>query len=133
MDIGLRVAAVHAFRGLPAAESLAAANKRIRNILKQADAATNGAFDPALSAQDEERALGERISAIKGEVEGSFANADYEGGLKKLAGLRPAVDAFFDKVLVMHEDEAIRKNRLALLAGLSNLFLGVADISRLQS
>lgn len=132
-DAVTRVRAVHAFRALPAAESLAAANKRIRNILKQAGGATNGAFDPGLSAQDEERALGERIAAIRSEVEGSFAKADYEGGLKKLAGLRPAVDAFFDKVLVMHDDEAIRRNRLALLAGLSNLFLGVADISRLQS
>jgi glycyl-tRNA synthetase beta chain len=132
-EVMKRLQALREFRKLPAAESLAAANKRIRNILKQAGGAANGAFDPDLSVQDEERTLGERVAAIKGEVETAFANTDYEGGLKKLAGLRPAVDAFFDKVLVMHEDEAIRKNRLALLAGLSNLFLGVADISRLQS
>jgi glycyl-tRNA synthetase beta chain len=132
-DAIARVRAVHEFRALPAAESLAAANKRIRNILRQAGAVPNGGFDPARAAQDEERALGVALAAIRSEVEESFARADYEGGLKKLAGLRPAVDAFFDKVLVMHDDEAIRRNRLALLAGLSNLFLGVADISRLQS
>lgn len=132
-DAARRIEAVRNFRRLAEAESLAAANKRIRNILKQAGGTTNGAFDPALAAQDEERVLGERVDAIKPDVELLFTKGDYEGGLKKLASLRPAVDAFFDKVLVMHEDEAIRKNRLALLTGLSDLFLGVADISRLQS
>ena len=132
-EIVKRLGALREFRRLPEAESLAAANKRIRNILKQAGTAPNGPFDPARAAQDEERVLGECVAAIKDEVERLFAQGDYERGLKKLAGLRPAVDAFFDKVLVMHEDEAIRKNRLALLTGLSDLFLGVADISRLQS
>ena len=84
-----------------------------------------------LFVQDEERELGERLRVLIPTVSDKLGARAYTTALKELAQLRPAVDAFFDKVMVMHEDAAIRANRLALLATLRELFLGVADLSRL--
>ena len=128
-----RLEALQAFRRLPEAEALAAANKRIRNILRQAGGAPADPVNPALLREDAERHLAEQVVARRAEVEPLFQHADYGTALKRLAALRPAVDAFFDKVMVMTDDAAVRNNRLALLNSLSELFLGAADISRLQS
>ncbi|TAM43635.1 MAG: glycine--tRNA ligase subunit beta [Gammaproteobacteria bacterium] len=128
-----RLEALQAFRRLPEAEALAAANKRIRNILRQAGGKPAAEVNPALLREDAEKHLAEQVAARRTEVEPLFHHADYGAALKRLASLRPAVDAFFDKVMVMTDDPAVRNNRLALLNNLSELFLGAADISRLQS
>jgi glycyl-tRNA synthetase beta chain len=127
-----RLKALQAFRALPQAEALAAANKRIRNILKQAGGATATTVDPALLREPAEQQLAQEVEALRGQVESLLNAGNYAAALRALASLRPAVDAFFDKVMVMVEDTALRQNRLALLASLSNLFLGAADISKLQ-
>jgi glycyl-tRNA synthetase beta chain len=127
-----RLKALKAFRRLPEAEALAAANKRIRNILKQAGGKPHDGVDASLLREDAERVLAEQVSARRAEVEPLFAKGEYEAALRRLASLRAPVDTFFDKVMVMAEDEALKRNRLALLNGLGNLFLGAADISRLQ-
>ena len=131
-DFDRRVRAVGAFRKLPEAESLAAANKRIANILKQAGNAPAGALNAAHLKEAAEQALAGKVSSVRAEVEPLFAARDYEGALKKLAALRSTVDAFFDKVMVMVDDVDVRNNRLCLLNDLRNLFLRVADVSRLQ-
>jgi len=128
-----RLKALQAFRALPQADALAAANKRIRNILKQAGATPVTAVDPALLREPAEQQLAQEVEALRAQVEALLNVGNYAAALKSLASLRPAVDAFFDKVMVMAEDTALRHNRLALLANLSNLFLGAADISKLQS
>lgn len=128
-----RLEALQAFRRLPEADALAAANKRIRNILRQAGGAPTIAVDPALLREEAERALAHEVSARRAEVEPLFAAGDYAAALKRLAALRGPVDLFFDEVMVMADDEALKRNRLALLESLSRLFLGAADISRLQS
>ncbi len=128
-----RLEALQAFRRLPEAEALAAANKRIRNILRQAGGAPATTVNPALLYEDAEKNLAEQVAARRTEVEPLFHAGDYGVALRRLASLRPAVDAFFDKVMVMTDDAAVRNNRLALLNNLSELFLGAADISRLQS
>jgi glycyl-tRNA synthetase beta chain len=128
-----RLEALQAFRRLPEAEALAAANKRIRNILRQAGGAPKNPVNPDLLREDAERLLSEQVAARRAEVEPLYARGDYREALKRLAALRGAVDTFFDQVMVMAEDEALKRNRLALLDGLGNLFLGAADISRLQS
>jgi glycyl-tRNA synthetase beta chain len=127
-----RLEALQAFRKLPEAEALAAANKRIRNILRQAGGAPTAPVNGALLREEAEQRLAEQVAARRAEVEPLFAAGNYAEALKRLAGLRASVDTFFDKVMVMAEDEALRRNRLALLNGLSELFLGAADISRLQ-
>jgi glycyl-tRNA synthetase beta chain len=127
-----RLKALQAFRALPQAEALAAANKRIRNILKQAGGAPATTVDPALLREPAEQQLAQEVDALRAQVQPLFSAGDYAAALKALASLRPAVDGFFDKVMVMAEDMALRHNRLALLANLSNLFLGAADISKLQ-
>jgi glycyl-tRNA synthetase beta chain len=132
-DLVPRLKALQAFRALPEAEALAAANKRIRNILRQAGNPATGNVDPALLKEPAEQHLARELDARRAEVEPLFARADYSGALKRLAALRPAVDAFFDQVLVMAEDAQVKHNRLALLSSLSQLFLGAADISRLQT
>jgi glycyl-tRNA synthetase beta chain len=131
-EVVSRVKAVIAFGALPEAPALAAANKRIRNILKKAQAA-DGALDPALMAEPAETALHAALLAQEPLVEASFARGDYAGALRSLAGTRAAVDAFFDTVLVNAEDAALRSNRLALLARLQRLMNRVADISTLSS
>jgi glycyl-tRNA synthetase beta chain len=117
---------------LPEDQRLAAANKRIRNILRQSEGAAPGAVEPSLLTEAAERALADAMGALSTEVESLFDQGDYEPALTRLAGLRVPVDAFFDEVMVMAEDEALRRNRLALLSELSALFLRAADLSRLQ-
>ncbi len=128
-----RLRALQLFRRLPEAEALASANKRIRNILRQAGGAPGDSVNPALLQEESEIRLARQVEALRGEVTPLFDAGDYTQALSLLAGLRAVVDEFFDKVMVMVEDAPVRANRLALLKDLSNLFLGVADISRLQS
>jgi glycyl-tRNA synthetase beta chain len=132
-DFDRRLHAVIQFGNFPEAEALAAANKRIRNILKKAECDIPSTVDTNLFQQDEERELNERINAMATRVLPLLEGRDYEGTLRALSELRDTVDTFFDEVMVMDEDPAVRGNRLALLNGLANLFLEVADVSHLQS
>jgi glycyl-tRNA synthetase beta chain len=127
-----RLRALQGFRALPQAEALAAANKRIRNILKQAGGVPVTMIDQALLREPAEQQLAQEVEALRVQVEALLNEGNYVVALQALASLRPAVDAFFDQVMVMVEEKALRHNRLALLADLSNLFLGAADISKLQ-
>jgi glycyl-tRNA synthetase beta chain len=131
-DFELRVQAVSSFRALPEAEALAAANKRIGNILKKAGGEIPAAVDTARFELDAERTLHEQIEQMAETIAPMAAADGYAAMLKALSGLRPAVDSFFDEVMVMADDPAVRDNRLALLAGLQALFLRVADVSVLQ-
>ncbi len=134
-DFDRRVRAVNYFLTLPEAESLAAANKRISNILRQAEEKglkVADTIDESKLSETAERALADKISSISQQVIPLFDKRDYETALSKLAGLRETVDSFFDDVMVMVEDEALRDNRLALLNKLRGLFLRVADLSHLQ-
>ena len=135
LDFAMRVRAVEAFRGLPEAESLSAANKRIRNILRQAEQGTidvPGAVDDALLRADAERSLSSMLDGIEPRVRTMLDAGEYTGALASLAGLRDDVDRFFDTVKVMDDDERLRGNRLALLARIGALFMETADISVLQ-
>ncbi|HSB95959.1 MAG TPA: glycine--tRNA ligase subunit beta, partial [Spongiibacteraceae bacterium] len=132
LDINQRVQAVHRFSQLPEASALASANKRVSNILaKQAGAVALPAAQTALLSEAAEQELAKQIAAQEKIVQPLFAARKYREGLEQLASLRGAVDAFFDGVMVMTDDEAVRNNRLALLSQLRNLFLEVADISLL--
>ena len=131
-DLDRRVQAVQRFRTLPEAASLAAANKRIRNILRQAGDETGTEVRADELREDAERELLAALAEAEGEVESLFEDGRYTPALTRLAALREPVDAFFDTTLVMAEDENLRRNRLALLARLSALFLRTADLSRLQ-
>jgi glycyl-tRNA synthetase beta chain len=128
-----RLEAIGKFRAAPEGQALAAANKRIRNILRQAGDKAGIEVNPALLREDAEQRLARAVQTLGAEVTPLFDAGDYAGALKRLAALRPAVDEFFDKVMVMVEDRPLRENRLALLSGLAGLFLNVGDISRLQS
>lgn len=132
LDFDRRVRAVSAFRERPEAASLAAANKRIRNILKKIETAPPAQIQTSLLHEQAEKALAERLGALSTEVIPLMERGLYGDALNRLANLREPVDAFFDQVLVMAEDAALRDNRLALLNQLSELFLKVADFSRLQ-
>jgi len=132
LDFQRRVQAVNAFLDLPEASALAAANKRIANILRQAGATGHGAVDPALLKLPAEIALDGRIGELRGAVASLSQAGNYTAALEKLAALRGPVDAFFDQVLVMDPDPAIKANRLALLASLSALFLHTADLALIQ-
>ena len=123
--------AVIGFQQLPEAEALAIANKRISNILKKAGDRPLPEPDPELFQQLEESRLNDQIQTMSEQISSSLSQGDYEATLKDLATLREPVDAFFDHVMVMTDDEAIKTNRLALLARLQHLFLQVADISHL--
>ena len=131
-DFEMRIRAVSAFRAMPEAQSLAAANKRIRNILKQveedipAEVAADQLVEPA------EQTLYRQLASLSEQVTPLFDAGEYTPALQRLAGLREAVDGFFDKVMVMTDDEKLRRNRLALLTRLNGLFLRAADFSRLQ-
>ncbi len=129
-QIPARVAAVGAFRQLPEAESLAAANKRIGNLLKKADEVPDS-FDPAVLHEAAEQRLAEQIRQLEPVVAAHLAEADFTQALSALAGSRDAVDTFFNDVMVMAEDPAVRANRLALLATLHRLMNQVADLGRL--
>ena len=128
-----RLEALKKFRALPQAEALAAANKRIRNILRQAGGVPALEVNVNQLSEPAERKLSEAVQKLERRVAPLIKAGNYTETLKHLAGLRPVVDEFFDKVMVMVDDAAVRHNRLALLNRLSNLFLHVADISRLQS
>jgi glycyl-tRNA synthetase beta chain len=130
-----RLHALQAFRVLPEAKTLAAANKRIGNILRQAggNPADYEKSNPELFEHFAEKALGEAVLSLHNEVIQTFGAGDYTDGLKRLARLGPYVDRFFDEVMVMADDIPVRNNRLALLNELRDLFLWVADISKLQS
>ena len=129
-DFNLRVLAVGEFLRLPEADSLVTANKRISNILRQAQYTADSAIDEALLLEKTEQGLYKQMHA-SGVVEHG-ASGDYIARLTALAGLRDYVDAFFDEVMVMCDDVALKNNRLALLNELRQLFLATADISRLQ-
>jgi len=122
--------AVRAFSALPEAESLAAANKRIGNILKQADAVPSQ-FDAALMVLPEEKRLASTFHKMKPDVESAFHKLDYTGALRALASLKEPVDAFFDKVMVMDKDPRVRANRIAFLGTLHGTMNRIADLSRL--
>ena len=130
-DFDARVRAVSHFRTLDSAEALAAANKRVSNILAKADAAI-GEINLTACVEPAEKALAEEVLALRTEVQPLIAKGDYTAVLDKLANLRAPVDNFFDNVMVNAEDPALRQNRLAILNTLQGLFLQVADISVLQ-
>ena len=130
-DFDARVHAVSHFRTLDSAEALAAANKRVSNILAKADAAI-GEINLTACVEPAEKALAEAVLALRTEVQPLIAKGDYTAVLDKLANLRVPVDSFFDNVMVNAEDPALRQNRLAILNTLQDLFLQVADISVLQ-
>ena len=130
-DFDARVRAVSHFRTLDSAEALAAANKRVSNILAKADAAI-GEINLTACVEPAEKVLAEAVLALRTEVQPLIAQGDYTAVLDKLANLRAPVDSFFDNVMVNAEDPALRQNRLAILSTLQGLFLQVADISVLQ-
>ena len=130
-DFDARVRAVSHFRTLDSAEALAAANKRVSNILAKADAAI-GEINLTACVEPAEKNLAEAVLALRTEVQPLIAQGDYTAVLDKLANLRAPVDSFFDNVMVNAEDPALRQNRLAILNTLQGLFLQVADISVLQ-
>lgn len=129
LDFDARVRAIKEFATLPEASELAAANKRISNILKKTELSSLTDVDESLLQDDAEKQLSEAINKIETECLELFFAGDYEQGLKLLATLRDSVDGFFDNVMVMAEDENVRNNRLSLLKKLQDLFLRVADIS----
>ncbi|MGM0632966.1 MAG: glycine--tRNA ligase subunit beta [Pseudomonadota bacterium] len=132
LDFDRRVRAVKRFNDLPEAEALAAANKRVANILQKEEAGVGNTVDDDLLQEDAEKTLAADVRSLKARVEPLFGTGDYTTGLETLAGIREPVDRFFDEVLVMCEDEALRNNRLALLSALRQLFLQAADISCLH-
>lgn len=132
LDFDQRMKAVSHFRSLPEAESLAAANKRIQNILRQAGAAGTGQLDSARLDGVAERGLADALEVLRREVHPLLERGDYTAVLTRLAVLKTPVDAFFEQVMVMVDDSAVRNNRLTLLAQTGELLTLVADISRLQ-
>ncbi|MBL8257610.1 MAG: glycine--tRNA ligase subunit beta [Pseudoxanthomonas mexicana] len=132
-DFDTRLDAIGTFATLPEAEALAAANKRIGNILKKADIAIPHAIDRALLTDPAESALAEAVEAVLGETDEALHHHDYVTVLNHLARLRPQVDAFFDGVMVNADDQAVRANRLALLKRLADRFRAVAAIEHLSS
>ena len=133
LDLDRRIQACRIFRRLPEAGSLAAANKRIANILKKTDEDIPGKVDVSSLVDDAEKQLAEQLGDMRSAVIPLMDAGDYTPALKQLAGLRENVDAFFDQVMVMVDDDTLRSNRLSLLHNLSELFLRVADLSRLQN
>lgn len=131
-DFDTRVRAVSHFRTLDSAEALAAANKRVSNILAKVEGEISSEIDRTLLVETEEKALVEQIITLQAELAPLFEKGEYQTALDRLAGLREVVDNFFDKVMVNAEDPKLRQNRQAILNNLRNLFLQVADISLLQ-
>ncbi len=133
LDFMQRLKAVAAFRQLEQADSLAAGNKRIGNILRKNEAEAEGmTIDDALLQESAEKDLAAKLAQASQDLAPLSAKSDYAGVLNYLAGMRETIDAFFDQVMVMADDEAVRQNRLAILNQTRALFLGVADISCLQ-
>ena len=132
-DFARRTRAVHEFYALPEAQSLAAANKRIQNILRQAEATAQSKINEELFRNDAEWDLAAKLIGITPLVQAKLKDGDYHGALSALATLRDSVDAFFEEVKVMDDDLAIKANRVAILRSISELFMETADISRLQA
>jgi glycyl-tRNA synthetase beta chain len=132
LDFDARIQAVAAFRALPEADSLAAANKRIGNILRKATESLPELPDPALFSDPAETALHDIAAHLVEDTRELIQAGSYEAALRRLASLRDDVDRFFDDVMVNVDDEAVRRNRLSLVRQVRNLFLSVADISSLQ-
>lgn len=130
-DFDRRIDAIGTFAALPEAPALAAANKRIGNILRKADVEIPGQIDPALLQEDAERALAEAVAAAIDDTGASLHQKDYVSVLARLSRLRPQVDAFFDQVMVNADDAAVRGNRLALLKRLADRFDAVASLAQL--
>ncbi len=126
-----KLQAVESFKKLPEAAALAAANKRVQNLLKKADAEL-GAVQENLLQEDAERALFAATQALRPTVQAALAQHDFQAALTALAAVKPQVDAFFDNVMVMADDAAVKQNRLNLLNELSQLMNAVADISLLS-
>ncbi|QYK09184.1 glycine--tRNA ligase subunit beta [Shewanella mangrovisoli] len=131
-DFDSRINAVSHFRSLEASSALAAANKRVSNILAKVEGELPTAINSALLAEAAEQALAAKLAELQPQLAPLFANADYQQALTLLANLRESVDQFFEDVMVMADDEALKNNRLALLNNLREQFLHVADISLLQ-
>ncbi len=131
VDFDRRLRAVVAFAVLPEARALSAANKRIGNLLRQAGGSVAGEIDAGLLESDAERELVAAVAATEADAAPLIAGGDHVGLLRRLAALRAPVDRYFDEVMVMAEDAAVRSNRLVLLSRLRALFLRVADISLL--
>jgi glycyl-tRNA synthetase beta chain len=132
-DVSARLAAVRAFAALPEAASLAAANKRVGNILKKVEGTVHAKVDPSLLKEPAEIALDRALSAVSARADVEFRSGHLEASLLALAALRAPVDAFFDSVMVNAEDAALRGNRLGLLAMLHAAMNRVADLSKLAS
>ncbi len=132
-DIPKRLAAVRAFAALPEAEALAAANKRVGNILKKVEGGVAAKIDNALLQEAAEVALAQALAEVKPAAEAAFAKGDYAASLQSLAALKAPVDTFFNDVMVNAEDPALRANRLGLLATLHLAMNQVADISKLSA
>ena len=129
-DLTAKLQAVAAFKQLPEAAALAAANKRVQNLLKKADAEL-GAVNESLLQQAEEQALFAAAQALQPKIAAAVAGNDFQTALTELAAIKPQVDAFFDGVMVMADDAAVKQNRLNLLNQLAGQMNAVADISRL--
>ena len=132
LDFNKRIAAVTAFRALPEAESLSAANKRVGNILKKAELGDAAQVNAGLFELQEEETLYTELESLKSRTEPMFSNGDYEAALRDLSVLRQPVDDFFDNVMVMTDNLDVRNNRIALLSKMSDLFMRAADLSRLH-
>ena len=132
-EVGKRLSAVREFATLPESPSLAAANKRVGNILKKAEGKVGDAADPAHFVEAAETALFAALSEIAPKADSAFASGDYTTSLQALAALKAPVDAFFDSVMVNADDPALKANRLALLSQLHQTMNRVADISRLAA
>jgi glycyl-tRNA synthetase beta chain len=132
-DVPGRLAAVRTFAALAEAPSLAAANKRVGNILKKVDGAVEAQVDTALLTEPAEATLYEALVHVRPQADAAFDRGDYTASLKALAALKTPVDTFFDKVMVNAEDPALRANRLGLLATLHAAMNRVADLSKLAT
>ncbi|WP_077034025.1 glycine--tRNA ligase subunit beta [Pelomonas sp. KK5] len=132
-DVAARLAAVREFEVLPEAASLAAANKRIGNILKKSEQAVEARIDAALLKEPAEQALAAALGDVTPKADAQFKAGQYAASLRELAALKAPVDAFFDGVMVNAEDAALRANRLGLLKTLHEAMNRVADLARLAS
>jgi glycyl-tRNA synthetase beta chain len=132
-DVERRLAAVRAFAALEESPALAAANKRVGNILKKSEGAVGAVADAARFIEAEEKALHAALSDIAPRADSAFAAGDYTASLQALAALKAPVDAFFDHVMVNADDPLLKANRLALLNQLHRTMNRVADISRLAA
>ncbi|UCB55714.1 MAG: glycine--tRNA ligase subunit beta, partial [Thiotrichales bacterium] len=132
LDFDKRVRAVTAFRALPEAESLSAANKRVGNILKKTETGDSLVVNAGLFELQEEETLYNELEALKRKTEPMFDSGNYESALCDLSALRKPVDDFFDHVMVMTDNEVVRNNRIALLSKMNALFMRTADLSRLH-